>query len=582
MSDVPENVPRSTPQTAPVPVITRAGRPSRWWLEPELGLLILFAIGAYFTRMTDLSIRGEESRRGLIAREMLQSGDWIVPRCQGVPLFSRPPLQNWLIALIGSARGEIDAVALRLPSDCAMLLLALLIYGYSRSFLTRLGALSAGAAYLSMGQVLELGRMGETDALFTLFLSGSLLVWHFCFTKGAAPYRTWLLGYCFAALGTLTKGPQAPVYFAAVVGAHLIWTRQWRFALSRAHAAGIGLFVLIVGAWQVPFLLKMGFGGSEDMYITDIGHRFLDTSWQTIVEHTTGFPFEVIGCMLPWSVLLGVLCWPRVARKLGPGRSHVAFLVTCLAVTFPTVWLPPGGRPRYFYCLYPCAAVLVGAAVDRLWQARRDPAILGFWSGFVRLASIAMIAAGAGTLALALFGADFWLTQTPLAASLYALASSALAALAWTSLRRDSRSSRGRAVLALATFMAISHCTVMINSLRASSVDTAGAVAELKQKLPAGTKLVSFGPIHHMFVFYYDAPIPVEPWPRAAGEVPEDVDYFCVEPGRAEREKLPFPWEVVSEVSCSRRKVTAVLHRVIIGRRIAVEKTADARERDAK
>src|SRR5689334_765050 len=118
--------------------------PARWWLEPELAILLLFVVSAYFTRMTDLTIRGEESRRGLIAREMLESGDWIVPRCQGEPLFSRPPLQNWLIAGLALIRGDVDAVALRLPSDVALLLTVVLIYGYSRSFLSKLGSLTAG------------------------------------------------------------------------------------------------------------------------------------------------------------------------------------------------------------------------------------------------------------------------------------------------------------------------------------------------------------------------------------------------------------------------------------------------------
>src|SRR5262245_29014211 len=100
------------------------------WREVELLLLVVFVVAAYFTRMSDLSLRGEETRRALIAREMIETGDWIVPRTQGVPLFSRPPLQNWLIAVIGMVRGEIDAVAVRLPSVCAVLLTAMLIYGY--------------------------------------------------------------------------------------------------------------------------------------------------------------------------------------------------------------------------------------------------------------------------------------------------------------------------------------------------------------------------------------------------------------------------------------------------------------------
>src|SRR5436189_5106868 len=141
------------PQT-PSPILDASGLepPARWWREPELALLVLFILGAYFTRMSDLTIRGEESRRGLIAREMLTTGDWIVPRCQGEPLFSRPPLQNWLIAGLAIVRGDIDAVALRLPSDVAMLLTVLLIYGYSRMVLSKLGSLTAGLAFASMGQ----------------------------------------------------------------------------------------------------------------------------------------------------------------------------------------------------------------------------------------------------------------------------------------------------------------------------------------------------------------------------------------------------------------------------------------------
>src|SRR5579872_805035 len=261
MPDVP---PDTTNRPLRLPLAT-----SRWWFEPELAVLLLFVVAAYFSRMTELTVRGEETRRGLIAREMLTTGDWIVPRCQGLPLFSRPPLQNWLIALIALGRGDVDIVSLRLPSDCAILLTVVLIYIYARRFLTRMGALTAGAAFASMGQVLELGRTGETDALFTLFVTGSLLAWHACQVRGASPYLTWCVGYFFVALGILTKGPQAPVYFAGGIGGYLLWTRQWRFAFSRAHATGLGLFCLLYGLWQVPFFFEQGSEGAGQMYVND-------------------------------------------------------------------------------------------------------------------------------------------------------------------------------------------------------------------------------------------------------------------------------------------------------------------------
>ena len=84
--------------------------------EPQLWLLVLLCAGAYLPRLDYLTIRGEETRRARVAYEMLESGDWIVPRQQGEVYLSRPPLGNWLIALVGIIRGQIDLVAVRLPS----------------------------------------------------------------------------------------------------------------------------------------------------------------------------------------------------------------------------------------------------------------------------------------------------------------------------------------------------------------------------------------------------------------------------------------------------------------------------------
>src|SRR5438132_6217649 len=66
----------------------------KWWRRLEWQALLLTGIVAviYFVRVGDMSIRGEESRWATVATEMLRTGDWVVPRQQGVPFLSRPPL----------------------------------------------------------------------------------------------------------------------------------------------------------------------------------------------------------------------------------------------------------------------------------------------------------------------------------------------------------------------------------------------------------------------------------------------------------------------------------------------------------
>ncbi|MGD0900633.1 MAG: glycosyltransferase family 39 protein, partial [Thermoguttaceae bacterium] len=116
-----------------------------WWLEWEIGLLLALVGLAYSYHMNKLPFRGEETRRAQIAREMVLRGDWIVPRQQGEPFLSRPPLQNWIIAGMARLRGDFDETSTRLPSVIAMLACVGVIYGYGRTFLSRLGALGAAA-----------------------------------------------------------------------------------------------------------------------------------------------------------------------------------------------------------------------------------------------------------------------------------------------------------------------------------------------------------------------------------------------------------------------------------------------------
>ena len=101
---------------------------SNGWFEVELLILILLVTVTYFGRLTMVSLRGEETRRALVAAEILDTGDWIVPRQQGTIYLSRPPAGSWTIAALAMLRGKLDVWAIRLPSAIAMLLTTLLVY----------------------------------------------------------------------------------------------------------------------------------------------------------------------------------------------------------------------------------------------------------------------------------------------------------------------------------------------------------------------------------------------------------------------------------------------------------------------
>src|SRR5262245_41319559 len=120
-------------------------QPPRWnyvarirGVHVEWLALTALVLVCYFARLETVPVCGEESRWANAAREMIATGDWIVPRQQGDVFPERPPLGSWAMAAVGLARGHVGLVAVRLPSACATLLLCWLIYGYTLAWSSRL------------------------------------------------------------------------------------------------------------------------------------------------------------------------------------------------------------------------------------------------------------------------------------------------------------------------------------------------------------------------------------------------------------------------------------------------------------
>ena len=87
----------------------------------------------------------DEGRYGEIGRWMLQSGDWLTPRLNGIPFFHKPPLLHWLEAMSLATFG-VNAVALRLVPALHVGLMMVALYLSARRISTELIARRAGAA----------------------------------------------------------------------------------------------------------------------------------------------------------------------------------------------------------------------------------------------------------------------------------------------------------------------------------------------------------------------------------------------------------------------------------------------------
>lgn len=517
--------------------------------------------------MSDASLTGEEPRRGQVAREMLDSGDWIVPRLQGHVFLSRPPMQNWAIALVGVVRGQVDAVAVRLPSGLAMIFVVVLVYGYCRRTLPQLGAFAAAASLATMGLVLQFGWIGETEAIYMLFVSASLLLWRWADASGK-PLAAWGLGYGFAMLGMLTKGPQATVYFAGGVGVYLLLCRRWLDLFRWQHLVGLAVFFAGWATWQIPYFLRAGAENSWVLLNGDIAMRFqgIGGSWR-LVEHLVTFPFDVLACMLPWSVLLLPYLQRDFRRTLGPAGEDVRFLACVAGVGFLSCWFVPGAINRYFAPIFPCIAPMIGLVVQRC-LGEPDAGWANLWNRFLTVLGGVMLVACAWVLGVTLFDGRAELGSQSLAFALfYAVATVTLGVAAIVAARRQRLSAYHVGILSILGFLGLSWAGVVINTYAEVRNPIAQNVAELKERLPADVKLVSLGPVDAHFLFHYGQS--VEWLPRQATGSPAIAEgaYFCMD-SAPDRPKCDFPYEEIAAISYHEERLANPTRFAIVGRRL--------------
>lgn len=478
--------------------------PRSWWREKEFFIVLVLATAVHLPQLNALSIRGEESRWARVAIECMETGDWVVPRQQGEPFLSRPPFQNWVIAGSILLFGNEDLATIRLPSLISTILVSLLIYAYCRNFLTPLGALAAGLAFPTMGQVLELGCRAETEALYTLVVSSSILIWHMGLLRGWPMWMVWTIGYTFAACAALSKGPQGIVYFAGPVGMYLLATRQWRRLFYPSHFLGIFVFLGIVGAWAVPYLTMEGWQRFHGLLVGDVALRVNNpVPTSMVVKHMVQFPIEVLICMMPWSLFLFSLFSRQMRQAV---RSDaVLFCAVAFAVAFPTSWFVPGGKGRYIMPLYPCMAVIAGAFVEKWTLARAWP-------------------------------------------------SAAMTRVRWS-------------LVGAAACVGMIYLMVVVPWRGRNSHDAGAVVDEFCSRHEPGANFVSFGPVWHQFAYHYGKPILLRDVPRPEEDI-STIRYFCFDSWGGVCPKLPFAWEEVCVVPGDRYRTRQLHFRVVVGRRL--------------
>jgi 4-amino-4-deoxy-L-arabinose transferase-like glycosyltransferase len=234
------------------------------WLTLAALFLLLLVLAA----LRPLAVP-DEGRYGEIGRWMLHSGDWLIPRLNGIPFFHKPPLLYWLEALSMATFG-VHVWAVRLVPALHAGLMLLAMYLSVRRFATEVIARRAVWMLGTSLSVLLGGQYVNHDMLVAAWIGVAIWCFALAFMQGEKPHAglaRW--GFVACALGVLSKGMIGVALPGLVLLIWLVWTRQIKKVLYLPWVSGLALFGVIAVPWfwlaqrQYPGMLDYMFGTQQ-------------------------------------------------------------------------------------------------------------------------------------------------------------------------------------------------------------------------------------------------------------------------------------------------------------------------------
>ena len=322
--------------------------------------------------MVPITIRplaiADESRYAEIPREMIESGEWVVPQLNGLRYFEKPPLGYWLVALSMKALGQ-NTFAVRLPAALSAGLTALLIFWLIRRQTQDTSwAQFSILIYLTSILVFIVGGTIVLDGIFTLFLTAAI-AFFFAFDQESNSTRQNVFLVLFGlscGLAFLTKGLLAFVVPAAVIGPYLVWSRNWR-----------GLFQFPLMPVVVAFLVILPWAIAIHFKEADFWRYFV---WEEHIRRFTGedaqhaepawYFLHILGLgLLPWTFLVpaAAVGW----RRKQFSQPLMRYAVCWFAMPFLFFSASTGKLGTYILpCFAPLAILLARGLLDYVARER--------------------------------------------------------------------------------------------------------------------------------------------------------------------------------------------------------------------
>lgn len=331
-------------------------------------LLLIFCVPFFINIGANSLWDGNEGFYAEPPREMIESGDWLVPTYNYVPRFKKPPFTSWIIGASYKFLG-VSEFSERLPIAFAAVFTILITYWFGTTLNGSGTGLAAAVILATSLKFMVYARQFAGDIFLTFFVTTALACFARSMLEAEPKTRNLyaLLAYLAIGLGILDKGLVAVVVPFAVVGVFIVLVRQWSDLKLLFNPIGYLLILLLGTPW---YLLMIHRYGLEFIRINILQETVMRYVSNQLGGRAIDFYFGIYFAeAFPWSLFIVPVLgyWIRWLRKEWKRISLVEIRASLHLL--PLVWfvfvfiffsLSVGKRAVYIVPLYPAAAILIG------------------------------------------------------------------------------------------------------------------------------------------------------------------------------------------------------------------------------